>query len=321
MLLRFLFSFLPILLSFATVASERVSLTQRGGVYSVPVQINGTLTIDFLLDTGASDVIIPVDVALTLVRTGTIDSTDFLGSAQYTLADGSIVENTKINFRTLQIGSRVLHNVRGAVGGVESTLLLGQTALERLEPWRLDTRSGHLVFMNQDETESGYARNTAPSPQRKQRRVASVADAPVPLGQEPRKVLLSGWKADRNAALTRPHTPGSEDGLGVNFPLDGEGARIVACTDAPAVRGRSTVGLKINIDGSEVAAGTAHAAPRSRTCWNAYLPKESLRAIKEGSTMWVSVAERVFFRADLTGSAKAMNEAWEYVEARLPEDH
>jgi hypothetical protein len=51
------------------------------------------------------------------MRTGTIDRSDILGTGQYVLADGSIVENTKINFRTLKIGSRILHNVRGAVGG------------------------------------------------------------------------------------------------------------------------------------------------------------------------------------------------------------
>jgi clan AA aspartic protease (TIGR02281 family) len=140
----------PLLLTFAllpTVASERISLKPSGGVYTVPVQINGALTIDFLLDTGASDVIIPADVALTLMRMGTIDRSDYLGSGQYSLADGSIVENAKINFRRLQIGSRVLYDVRGAIGSVDSSLLLGQSALQQLEPWRLDTKTGHLVFM------------------------------------------------------------------------------------------------------------------------------------------------------------------------------
>lgn len=92
-------------------------MTPTGGVYTVTVQVNGALNIDFTLDTGASEVVIPADVALTLMRTGTIDRSDILGTGQYVLADGSIVENTKINFRTLKIGSRILHNVRGAVGG------------------------------------------------------------------------------------------------------------------------------------------------------------------------------------------------------------
>jgi hypothetical protein len=109
--------------------------------------------------------------------------------------------------------------------------------------------------------------------------------------------------------------------LGVNFPLDGEGARIVACSDDPAVKGRASVQLEINVDGVRAAKGTAHASPRSDTCWNAYMPKNTLYAIKNGSRMWVSVANKVFYRADLAGSAKAMNKAWAYVEQRLPEEN
>lgn len=132
--------------SFSQASPETVSVTRVGGVYSVPVKINGALMLNFLLDSGASDVVIPADVALTLIRTGTIDNSDVLGSAQYTQADGSLIANTQVNFRQLQIGSRIIRNIRGSVGGVDSPLLLGQTALTQLEPWRLDTRAGYLVL-------------------------------------------------------------------------------------------------------------------------------------------------------------------------------
>ena len=80
----------------------------------MPVLINGAFTIDFVLDTGASIVMIPVDVALTLMRVGTIDRSDIRGADQYVLADGSIVENTEINFRSLQLGSITLRNVEAS---------------------------------------------------------------------------------------------------------------------------------------------------------------------------------------------------------------
>jgi len=299
-------------------ASERIPLRPHGGVYAVAVQINGALTIDFLLDTGAADVIIPADVALTLIRTGTIDTSDFLGSGQYTLADGSIVENTKINLRRLQIGSRVLHNVQGAVGGVESSLLLGQTALRHLEPWRLDTKTGDLVLMDPDTSGPAYAEQKAAPATMDERGAATVTPVPSHAPLERRKVQLNGWTANRNAAVIGSPAPGSRDGLGVNFPMDGEGARLVACSDHPALKGRSSVQIEINIDGTEAASGTANASPRSDTCWNAYIPTSTLRAIKNGAIMWVSLADRVYYRADLSGSAKAMNEAWAYVEERLP---
>ena len=41
---------------------------QGGGTYVVPVLINKAITLNFVIDSGASDVSIPADVVLTLVR-------------------------------------------------------------------------------------------------------------------------------------------------------------------------------------------------------------------------------------------------------------
>ena len=72
-------------------------LRTSSGLYKVPVLINGTLTLNFLIDTGASDVSIPLDVFLTLLRAGTIDDLDIIGEREYTLADGS--KSTSTAFR------------------------------------------------------------------------------------------------------------------------------------------------------------------------------------------------------------------------------
>jgi hypothetical protein len=283
----------------------------------VPVLINGAFTIDFVLDTGAAAVLIPADVALTLMRIGTIDRSDIRGADQYMLADGSIVENTKINFRSLQVGSITLRDVEGIIGGVESTLLLGQSALRRLEPWRLDTRSGHLVVMAAGaNVEQDSAIATAP-PASDRPQAATVMAPSVPATDSLREVRLRGWTVDRNAAVIGRHDAASPDGLGVNFPLDGQGARLVVCSGDPALRGAAEIELAINVDGEWLAGGTADASPRSDNCWNAYLPSSVLYAIKNGSSLWVAVADRVLYQADLTGSAKAMNRAWAYVEQRL----
>ena len=59
---------------------DKVPLGDPGGVFTVPVSINSVLKLDFILDSGAADVSIPADVVLTLIRTGTISSADFIGS-------------------------------------------------------------------------------------------------------------------------------------------------------------------------------------------------------------------------------------------------
>src|SRR5262249_43122426 len=90
---------------------EEITLESKGGVYLLPVQINGVLTLHFILDTGASEVNIPADVVLTLHRAGTIRDTDFLPGKTYTLADGSTVKSSRFLLRSLKIGKRRVANV------------------------------------------------------------------------------------------------------------------------------------------------------------------------------------------------------------------
>ena len=68
-----------------------VGLVRDGGTFKVPVLINGVITLDFTVDSGAADVSIPADVVLVMMRTGTLRDSDFLGARTYRLADGSTV--------------------------------------------------------------------------------------------------------------------------------------------------------------------------------------------------------------------------------------
>ena len=109
--------------------AEEISLVKAGGVYTLPVEINGVLTLQFVLDSGAAEVIIPADVVLTLLRTGTIKDTGFLPGKAYTLADGSTVNSPRFLLRSLKIGQRRVPDVAASVGPVASSLLLGQSFL------------------------------------------------------------------------------------------------------------------------------------------------------------------------------------------------
>jgi Sel1 repeat len=60
-----------------------------GGTFVVPIEINGAMTLDFTIDSGAADVSVPLDVFSTLRRQGTIEDADITGRQTYVLADGS----------------------------------------------------------------------------------------------------------------------------------------------------------------------------------------------------------------------------------------
>jgi hypothetical protein len=68
-----------------------IPMENVGGVYQVPIRFNDTITLDAIVDSGATDVGIPADVVLTLIRSKTISSEDFIGTRTYMLADGSIM--------------------------------------------------------------------------------------------------------------------------------------------------------------------------------------------------------------------------------------
>jgi hypothetical protein len=131
----------------AQARAEDIPLSKRGGVYEIPVEINGVITLNFVLDTGASEVGIPADVFLTLYRAGTIKDADFLPGQTYRLADGSQVNSPRFVLRSLKIGQQRIANVAASISSnIYSPLLLGQSFLEKLGAWGIDSQSQKLVL-------------------------------------------------------------------------------------------------------------------------------------------------------------------------------
>src|SRR5262249_22455094 len=127
-------------------SAEEIPLVQVSGVYALPVEINSVLTLHFILDTGASEVQLPADVVLTLVRAGTIQEADFLPGKTYVLADGSELKSPRFILRSLKIGRRQISTVPASVGSLSSSPLLGQSVLEKLGTWSMDSQRRVLVL-------------------------------------------------------------------------------------------------------------------------------------------------------------------------------
>jgi clan AA aspartic protease (TIGR02281 family) len=129
-----------------SVSGSTTQMKREGGTYVVPVLINNAITLDFMVDSGASDVSIPADVVSTLIRAGTIKNTDFIDEQTYTLADGSKVKSHTFRIRSLKVGDRVLENVTGSVAPAKGSLLLGQSFLGRFKSWSIDNGKHVLVL-------------------------------------------------------------------------------------------------------------------------------------------------------------------------------
>lgn len=123
-----------------------VKMKEYGGVYHVPCRINGT-EMEFIFDTGASDITMSLTEAKFLFKQGKLNEEDFMGSQQYQIADGSIHEGITVVLREVEIGGRILREVNATIVDNEAApLLLGQSALAKFGKISIDYHRGEIIF-------------------------------------------------------------------------------------------------------------------------------------------------------------------------------
>ncbi len=126
--------------------SNIIELKEKGGVYYIPVTING-VTLDFVFDTGASVISISETEAIFLAKQGLLHEEDFLGPTRFSDATGTVSEGTLINLREVKIGDKTLNNVTASiVHNLDAPLLLGQSALKQFGRVTIDYEEGVVVL-------------------------------------------------------------------------------------------------------------------------------------------------------------------------------
>jgi hypothetical protein len=145
---------LATLLCCGAAYSESIPLNHAHGTLQVPVVINGKLSLNFTIDSGATDVSIPRSVFSSLIRDGTVSPQDLLDKRLYKLADGSGEISQRFRIRSLRLGKLEVRDVIASVGDSGGLLLLGQSFLSRLKSWSIDNERQTLLI-----TESATSRS------------------------------------------------------------------------------------------------------------------------------------------------------------------
>lgn len=130
----------------ATLARATERFQRMGGVFVLPATVNGTSTAYFIVDSGASNVQIPEELAEEMKRNGTLTQADSLGQRRFTLADGSGLQQRIVRLRSIKIGERTMENVMASVSPPRSGALLGQSFLRRLSSWKIDNVRNSIEF-------------------------------------------------------------------------------------------------------------------------------------------------------------------------------
>lgn len=124
-------------------------IKSNSGTFEIPALINNVLKIYLILDTGASDVSISPDVALTLIRAKAINEEDWLEGGYYKFADGSVAKSQRFIIRYLKIGDFEIKNIQASISNsIEAPLLLGQSALSQLGKIQIDYRTQEFKIIN-----------------------------------------------------------------------------------------------------------------------------------------------------------------------------
>jgi len=123
-----------------------VKMNKENGVYHVPCKINGT-EMEFIFDTGASDITMSQTEAMFLYKQGKLKKNDIVGTQQYQIADGSIHEGMVVILRKVEIGNCELKDVQASiVDNMDAPLLLGQSALANFGKISIDYNRNEITF-------------------------------------------------------------------------------------------------------------------------------------------------------------------------------
>jgi clan AA aspartic protease (TIGR02281 family) len=128
-------------------AQVTVPMIQKGsGVYEVACKIND-LPLNFIFDTGASDISISQTEVQFMLKNNYMAQRDIKGSQRYMDANGNIEVGTRIILRKVEIGEFVLHNVvASVVNNRVAPLLIGQSALAKYGKILIDNESKTITL-------------------------------------------------------------------------------------------------------------------------------------------------------------------------------
>lgn len=125
-----------------------IKMKSEGGVSIIPCKVNG-LNLNFIFDTGASDVSISLTEASFMLKNGYLDTADIIGTSNYLDANGNINEGVVINLKEIEIAGLKMFNIKASIiKNIKAPLLFGQSAISKLGIIQIDLKSNTINILN-----------------------------------------------------------------------------------------------------------------------------------------------------------------------------
>jgi hypothetical protein len=133
-------------------------MRSESGISILPCKING-LNLDFIFDSGASDLTISVTEGSFMLKNGYLQRADIVNTENYLDANGNLNEGIIINIREIEVAGLKLENIKATISSNSNGLLLfGQSAIKKLGLIQIDLNSNILTVYKGNGTYdySGY---------------------------------------------------------------------------------------------------------------------------------------------------------------------
>ncbi|MDJ0868937.1 MAG: TIGR02281 family clan AA aspartic protease [Myxococcota bacterium] len=137
---------------------HRIRVQRAGTSMYVNVRLNNTVTAPFIIDTGASDVLVPGDVARQLG----LDLAN-ARTQRYRTANG-VIESPVVMLRSVTLGTAKVENVPASVSDHMSVGLLGLSFFNHFN-YNIDAARGIVTLQRNDLAASGVIRGGRSEPQ------------------------------------------------------------------------------------------------------------------------------------------------------------
>lgn len=119
---------------------------RKGKMVNVRGNVNG-LPLDFIFDTGCSDISISNIEADFMKKNGYLSDEDFGRKEYYRVASGATCEGQLLTLKELTIGGHTFKNVKASVqAGQRVPLLLGQSMMSRMNNFQIDNEKDVIRF-------------------------------------------------------------------------------------------------------------------------------------------------------------------------------
>ena len=125
---------------------DEIEMKRVGNLYVVPIRLNGVISVNAIVDSGASTVYIPAGIISELQNYHTVSPQDVLAKGVSVNADGSRSATALFRIHTLEVGGKTVEDIVASVGSPHGLMLLGQSFLRKFSSWSIDNERHVLIL-------------------------------------------------------------------------------------------------------------------------------------------------------------------------------